>query len=306
MIKDTVFLFQTINGEIGEYEGGNQSKTAPALMMDQDGNGRKVVIKERLPIDETDPNSSVVSYFFNREVRILENFPTESKYLPEVIFVDEEAGFIVLEQIEGERLQDWINRTRHEHSSQKMHRFIRILDDLVEGFEEMYKILLPEEDRTPNSQTALSHHGDFKPENVVFDTKGKAYLIDFSLAGFQSKDNHLLPGTIFYMSYEAAFAEVMDQRNDVYQIGVMIYRYFSEGKHPIIDNFSDIVTVLNDLNTKSYTPLAIKQLIKISGMDISDEDGLAINRVLEKSVARMQNRYKTPRVFIEDLKKIIK
>ena len=73
-------------------------------------------------------------------------------------------------------------------------------------------------------------HRDIKPANLMLDSAASLWITDFGLAQFYAEENNLTqttdrPGTLRYMSPEQAGGEalVLDQRTDIYSLGVTLY-----------------------------------------------------------------------------------
>lgn len=71
-------------------------------------------------------------------------------------------------------------------------------------------------------------HLDLKPANILFDRDGDAHLADFGIAHLvRGTQTYAKMGTPLYLSPEQAFGWPVDQRSDVYQMGVVIFEMLS-------------------------------------------------------------------------------
>jgi len=78
-------------------------------------------------------------------------------------------------------------------------------------------------------------HRDLKPQNIMRDASGRILLMDFGLArtveGDGMTQTGALVGTMEYMSPEQALAKDLDQRSDLFTLGLILYELLT-GKTP--------------------------------------------------------------------------
>ncbi len=153
-------------------------------------------------------------------------------------------------------------------------------------------------------------HRDLKPANIMFDKGGRLKVLDFGLAKLMEENTasatdptimqsgHTLAGTILgtaaYMSPEQAEGKPIDNRSDIFSLGILFYEMAS-GRRPFEGDthISTITAVLRD------TPTPITEIRQ----NLPRHLGRIINRCLEKDPDRRYQTAKDVRNELEDLKK---
>src|SRR5689334_9574417 len=78
-------------------------------------------------------------------------------------------------------------------------------------------------------------HRDIKPENLMLDRWGKIKVMDFGLARASGHQQvtvaKTLVGSIYYASPEQVWGQTLDNRSDIYALGVVLYEMVT-GQRP--------------------------------------------------------------------------
>src|SRR5579859_6198204 len=80
-------------------------------------------------------------------------------------------------------------------------------------------------------------HRDIKPENLMLDRWGKVKIMDFGLARATGHQKitvaKTLVGSIYYASPEQVWGQTLDNRSDIYALGVVLYEMVT-GQRPFV------------------------------------------------------------------------
>ncbi|MGN1414330.1 MAG: Stk1 family PASTA domain-containing Ser/Thr kinase [Anaerovoracaceae bacterium] len=153
------------------------------------------------------------------------------------------------------------------------------------------------------SALSLAHknqiiHRDVKPHNILITSTGVAKLADFGIAQAVSnstmvagKDNKVM-GSVHYLSPEQARGSYVDERTDIYSLGIVLYEMLT-GKVPF-DGDNPISIALMHINDPITPPSRL-----VSGIPPQ------LEKIVMKATDKYQNnRYSTADEMIRDLDNI--
>jgi tRNA A-37 threonylcarbamoyl transferase component Bud32 len=128
-----------------------------------------------------------------------------------VIDAGEDGGhpYIVFEYVEGETLKQRINRIGALDAQEALAYAIEIARGLT----------------VAHARNMV--HRDIKPQNVLIDSEGRAKLTDFGISRQLEQDGMTATGRVLgttdYVAPEQAMGHPVDQRSDIYSLGVVLY-----------------------------------------------------------------------------------
>ncbi len=147
------------------------------------------------------------------------------------------ADYIVMELIDGITLKQYMEKKDVLNSKETLHFAIQIAK-------------------------ALEHahgrgivHRDIKPHNVMVLKNGSVKVTDFGIARMMSKGNTLTKealGSVHYISPEQAKGGRVDDRSDIYSLGVVMYEMMS-GRPPY-DGESPVAVAIQHINGGAAMP----------------------------------------------------
>jgi len=204
-----------------------------------------IVIKQLTPPRDEDENHyEYLKGKMREEARLL--YRLNYRGLPRVMdfFPEHGSFFLTMQHINGEDLIGVLNRSPEGRIEIK--QCIQWMDRLLDIISFLH------------GQDPPIIHRDIKPRNIMIDSNGELYLIDFGIACFmkEGRRDYTQIGTYEYASPEH-FVGKIDKRSDIYSLGATIYHLLtglspSKRAHP--GSFPPL---------KDYLPDAPDKLAKI-------------------------------------------
>ncbi len=179
---------------------------------------------------------------------------------------DGDVLYMVLEHVPGETLQAKLKTLHGAGQRLPMAEAVRIMTLVCEA-------------------VAYAHqrgmiHRDLKPANVMLNPDGQPILMDFGVAKMLGGQQHTatgaVVGTATYMSPEQARGDKLDERTDLYSLGVMLFEMVA-GRPPF-EGDSGMTVMLKHLNEP---PPDLHQI----ATDVPDDLVAIIQKVLAKDPA---------------------
>ena len=209
-------------------------------------------------------NKQIVKNFYNEaKIQAKLNHPNIATIYD--FFEHENKHYVVMEYVEGESISKIIKHIGAFDIETALSIFKQILNGL------MYA----------HSKNVI--HKDIKTSNFLL-TPNTVKIIDFGIAQIldetsKNSVSELLIGTPKYMSPEQILGEKIDQRTDIYSLGIVLYEFLT-GKLPFnINTDSDLESQIKNLDTK---PLSITKINPRTPKEIEDIIFKAIQRSPDK------------------------
>jgi serine/threonine protein kinase/Tfp pilus assembly protein PilF len=170
-----------------------------------------------------------------------------------------EIHYITMEYIPGQDLRSLIRQT----GKLSAETAISIAKEVCEGLAEAHRLGVV--------------HRDLKPSNILINKQGDAKIMDFGIArSLKSKGitgTRQMIGTPEYMSPEQVDGEDVDQRSDIYSVGVILYEMLA-GRVPF-EGDTPLSVAYKHKNKKPPNPREFNA-------QITDELSVLVLKCLEK------------------------
>ncbi len=207
--------------------------------------------------------------------------------------IDEKAYYIVMEYVEGRSLAQLLS---HEAKPLALNRALDFFEQMLRAVSYAHTFVYL--DRDGSSHRGLVHR-DLKPANILITPEGNVKMTDFGivkLIGAEATDTLSDSyGSPEYVSPEQADGQAVDQRSDIYSLGVILYEMLT-GTPPFWDKTgtlspTDIVRMHIERNPQSPSERHAQ---------VTPEIEEVILRALEK---KPEGRFNTAQEFLQAVRR---
>ncbi|HJV22264.1 MAG TPA: protein kinase [Holophagaceae bacterium] len=140
-------------------------------------------------------------------------------------------------------------------------------------------------------------HRDISPQNVLISQEGAVKLVDFGIAKAVSKASHTvagaLKGKLLYMSPEQAMGQALDNRSDLYSLGLVLFEMLTGERCFQADS---------ELGVLEKVRLGRVQDVTLLNPQVSREMAAIVTKSLQKNV---DHRYPSARFMERDLRELL-
>lgn len=237
----------------------------------------KEVVALKLIRPEISADKSTIDRFDN-ELRLARKI--SHRHVCRVFDLGEEglSHFITMEYVPGEDLKRFIKRSGRLTEG----KALSIAEQVCEGLAEAHHLGII--------------HRDLKPQNIMIDSEGNTRIMDFGIARFLEGEGlttqGVMIGTPDYMAPEQAELEGVDQRSDIYALGIILFEMVT-GRLP----FEGKTPLSIAMKHKSQAPPDPRDL----DARVTEEFSRVILKCLEKDKNR---RYQGAEELLSELKKL--
>lgn len=187
-------------------------------------------------------------------------------------WTDADGAFIVMRMLKGGSLRD-----RVDQGAIALDRTVLILDQICGAL-------------TVAHRGGVVHR-DLKPDNILLDEDGNAYLTDFGIAKpvGHSMTQDSISGSIPYMAPEQLIGDPPSPLADIYSLGIMLYEMLA-GKHPY-ESLNPTQMMLKHLNDPLPDPVNVPD-------DVYEPLRVVLNRMTAKQPTdRYENALEVAQAF---------
>jgi serine/threonine protein kinase len=199
--------------------------------------------------------------------------------------------YIAMEYVDGKDLRSLLRKVREYHQP---------FPEAVAAYVTMKVAMALDyahRKRGMNDKELKLVHRDVSPQNVLISSEGAVKLVDFGIAKAATKTTQTmagaLKGKLLYMSPEQALGQALDNRSDIYSLGLVLFELLTGERCFQADS---------ELGVLEKVRLGKVQDVQAVNPAVSRDMANIINMALQKNV---DQRYGSARLMERDLKSLL-
>ncbi len=237
-----------------KFATGGMAEIFRAWKVGEAGFEKQVVIKRMLTHLTT--NEDFLSMFLS-EARLVSRLTHANIVQVYDLGKDQEQSeslptyFIAMEYVFGKNLSQTIKRARDLNQPLSWESMAAVILGAAQALE--YAHALGDEQGRPLNIV----HRDISPQNILIAYSGEIKLVDFGIAKAlvhrQQTQSGVLKGKLSYMSPEQAMGEAVDQRSDIYSLGIVLWEMLTG--HRLFTGDSEVGILQKVIKPQVASPL---------------------------------------------------
>ncbi len=201
--------------------------------------------------------------------------------------IENNQFYLSMEYISGRNLREFIKKLQAHKKPMSIPDSVHVIKEVASGLNYAHNAI-----DTNTGQPLNLIHRDISPQNIMLSFDGEVKLIDFGIA--KIADTNLtraghLKGKFSYMSPEQANGETLDERTDIFCLGIILWEMLA-GKR--------LFASPNELSTLKKVKNCDVPNIQRINPQVPNELGNIIKKALSKN---KNSRYKTAAKLEQDL-----
>lgn len=253
------------------------------------GGGMAVVYKAKCTLLNRFVAIKVLRSEFTNDEEFVKRFKVEAQAVaslshPNVVSIydvghQEDIHYIVMEYVDGMTLKEFINK----HGAINWQDAVKITIQICSAIEHAHKNNIV--------------HRDIKPHNILLTKEGIAKVTDFGIARAVTSSTITMVGStigsVHYFSPEQARGGFIDEKSDLYSLGIALYEMVT-GKVPF-DGDTPVSVALKHIQEMPVEPHKLVPSLPYG-----------VNEIIMKAIQKEQNvRYQSATSMINDLNRVL-
>ncbi len=253
------------------------------------GGGMAVVYKAKCTLLNRFVAIKILRSEFINDEEFVKRFKVEAQAVaslshPNVVSIydvghQDDIHYIVMEYVDGMTLKEFINK----HGAINWQDAVKITIQICSAIEHAHKNNIV--------------HRDIKPHNILLTKEGIAKVTDFGIARAVTSSTITMVGStigsVHYFSPEQARGGFIDEKSDLYSLGIALYEMVT-GRVPF-DGDTPVSVALKHIQEMPVEPHKIAPSLPYG-----------VNEIIMKAIQKEQNlRYQTATSMINDLNRVL-